>query len=126
MAKLVSPLALKRGPKKLHTATLLKKLETLRAKKKKRRFLRPSSRVYPGQVEAGVEALRSCLWHDPTTGVRQILYEKDLAKTVKLVFKAMVAKRVERQNILERRKWNRAKVDKEATAEGDETGATGR
>lgn len=115
MARKQSPLALKRGPKKLHTSMLLKRIEALK-RKKKRRMVLPTSRMWPSQVEAGVEALVSCLWMDPTTGTRRLIYDSDHEKVVRAVFKACIQARVERAKVLKRRADKRVTKEQEPDA----------
>lgn len=115
MTKGRSPLALKRGPKKLHTSILLKRIEALK-RKKKRRMVLPTSRMWPGQVEAGVEALKRCLLMDPTTGTRRLIYDSDHEKVVRAVFKACIQARVERAKVLKRRADKRVMKEQESSA----------
>lgn len=99
-----SPLAEKRGPRKLGRDELLRKIAKLQERRaRKTKHVIASSRMWPGQVEAGVKALDKFLHRDSDTSGYWRVYPGELEKIVRAVFKAAVNARVEQAKVLKRR-----------------------
>lgn len=105
MPKKISPLAIRRGPKPLSRQNLIRRVKALLAKRKRKHTL-PSIKLWPGQVKAGIAALKPLLWEDPNSSTRNLIYPSDHEKVVRAVFKACIEARNERARKLRQRKYN--------------------